>query len=226
MPKDRLWVLDFDRCLGDIDALYGRLQELIESRGILPPGKLGQLRQQIETSGGSFDALGETKALLSQELYEELLHTYVHDLTNDEYLLSGAREFLSWLHVKKRPFMIMTYGQEEWQLAKLRRAGLSDLAHMVTPVSAKGGLITGWRQDGYFAIPRDKIANSNLLPERVEEIVLVDDKAKAFADVPTGLRGYWIQSGALLPSQQGEVPDSVRTVSSFQEIMQRESDIA
>ncbi|HEY0965409.1 MAG TPA: hypothetical protein VGE13_02920 [Candidatus Saccharimonadales bacterium] len=224
MIKDNtLWILDFDRCLGDIDMLYERLQFLIESREILPIGRLDELRRQTEASGGSFDALGECRALLASDAYEELLDIYIYEPTNDEYLLPGGYEFLSWLNMTDRPFMIMTYGQEEWQLAKLKRTGLSDAACMVTPTSVKAGLIAKWQQADHFRIPRDKIMNSARLPDQVKNIILVDDKARAFIDAPTNLRGYWVQARTLLPSQEGTVPDSVKIVSSFQEIIQYES---
>lgn len=76
-------------------------------------------------------------------------------------------------------------------------------------------------------IPLSEIAHSENLPPFTEEIILVDDKAKAFkGSKPAGLRGYWLQHGPLIVSQMGEVPDGIVAVQSFDSIMRLESQAA
>lgn len=53
-----------------------------------------------------------------------------------------------------------------------------------------------------------------------KSVVLVDDKARAFDDLPElSARGYWLKAEHLLASQQGNVPANVRPILSLHEIL-------
>lgn len=222
----RLWVLDFDRCLGDSDALYEALERLLEERGLFSVQELAKIRHEVERSGGSFDPLRELQRGISHEQFDALVVAYTGETQPDEYLLPGAADLLGRLGEQGEPHMILTYGGEAWQRAKLARAGLAEVPTLIMTHAAKAKEIESWRDDDGFSLDTAAIMHGDRLPVSVCEIVLVDDKAKAFAGAGKDVRGYWVKTGELLASQQGTVPSQVVSVSSLIDILTREFEAA
>lgn len=227
---DRLFVLDLDRCL-ITDRAYKVLDDVVATSGIVNPSIFREARQKREASGGSFDSIGW---LIQQDDFSEqqrtqLLAQYVEQarsLGGDALLAPGARQLLEKLQRSVIPHMIMTYGGQANQRAKLQAAALENVPSMIVDHKNKAGYIARWWDEttGLYTVPMDN--NDSL---QVRTVILVDDKAAAFRELLPApfARGYWVQFGELLASQKGDVPLNVISVKSFQEIIDHEKlDIA
>ncbi len=216
----RLYVLDFDRTLGDTNALNDALIRLV---GTMYPGLekelLGQV-QAAERDGASFVTLDAVQNLLEPEEYAQLCEKFLESQKDDEYLLPGAKALLEYIATNGYDVRIVSYGEPVWQELKLRASGLADsVPFLIVPNPSKSATVLEWRQDdGTFIVPGAE------QPRPYDEVVIVDDKARAFGVWDEGLVGYWVNSGGeLLPSQQGEVPEGVRTARSLQEVIASEA---
>lgn len=225
--NNTFFAIDFDRCLGDVGALYEQLVDTIIHLGYANVEELHEVRSQVEASGGSFDAIAYLRETAGEEAVNSVIAAYLHATVDmARFLLPGARELLDWLAAEKIPHGIMTYGGEEWQRAKIRRAGCGNVSTLVTRRPQKGEIIASWydHQRGVYQVPEEYNA-----PGAIASIVLVDDKATAFNGLEgaVGSRGYWVRpSGAqLLASQSGDVPTNVRIVQSLHNIVNYEQNI-
>jgi hypothetical protein len=222
---ERFWAIDFDRCLGDTAALYELFIETVSLLGLVEAGNLQMIREQARASGGSSDIISYLfdRQLIARESFPSLARAFQERVRSQPggVLEKGAREFLEYLVRTDQSFGIMTYGGEVWQRLKIAASGLGEMSCMIVSSPQKGQIIAQWyHQDkAGFAVPQE--LNSGRLWAR--EVVLIDDKATAFTDLPDQARGYWLQlSDLLLPSQRGDVPDRVAIVKSFGEIVGRE----
>jgi len=222
---DRLFVLDLDRCL-ITDRAYSVLDDVVVMSGIVHPDSFRKARQEHEASGGSFDSISWLMRQngFSESQRNQLLAQYIEQaqrLGSDTLLAPGARAFLAKLQDAAIPHMIMTYGGQTNQLAKLQAAGLESIPSMIVDHKNKADYIAKWWDEiaGLYTIP---MGSNNLI--QVRTVILVDDKATAFTNLLPApfARGYWVQFGELLLSQEGPVPSNVTPVKSFQEIFHRE----
>jgi len=222
---ERLFVLDLDRCL-ITERAYAVLDKVVAESGMVDRQHFMQARERREASGGSFDSIAW---LMGQEgfgrqEYEQLLSQYVaraKGLGHDALLAPGARSLLDRLEQQSIPHAIMTYGGRANQLAKLKAAGLENAPFIIVDHKHKAEFITAWW---------DKATKSFTAPLstgviRARTAVLVDDKATAFRDLlpEPDARGYWVRSGRLLPSQEGDVPPNVTTIGNLLEIIEHEN---
>ena len=216
-PTKPLFALDFDRCLGDVQALYGLLESVIEEQGVMSKQQLMQARREVEISGGSFDALTYIAQHKGPDSVAQLLKAYqARNCKDANFLLPGAAELFEYLKSKELRYFIITYGGENWQRAKIARSGITNVPVVVVDSSQKGSVLASWYDDRSlsFQLPG--------YPQyQAPSIVLVDDKAAAFSGLPAAplARGYWLKSADLLPSQAGEVPENVRIIKSLGEIV-------
>jgi len=216
LPASVVVLLDLDRCLLDtnsfIRAFYDALEpELARS--------LRDAQRDIEASGGSFDLAETIKGRVSESEWRTIRCHFLEVSGGATYLYDGARELMEWLRVHEVPFAIVTYGGKEWQCLKQRTVRLEHIPMIVVDTSAKGKVIDSWRDsDGLFRLPIENVA----LPPSVHRVVLVDDKAVAFHDLPEGAEGIQITfDDALLPTQRGGLPVGVRVARGF-DAVQRE----
>ena len=221
------WAIDFDRCIGNVDELYGLLEGVMAEIAPLNIGQLESARKEVELSGGSFDVLGYLRDItkINQATYEQVLRIFLERARSmrQQLLEPGAEVLFAYLEGCNVPYAIVSYGNPIWQHLKIQAVGYGALPICITNYPEKGRLIAGWYDDfsGRFAIPSD-VTGSDVLV--VDSVVLVDDKAKAFDDLPLGARGYWVKSlsGELLRSQQGSVPKQVISVRGLEAIIEVE----
>jgi hypothetical protein len=215
---DTFFVLDFDRCIGDTDGIQAVLEKvLLQETGILP-SLLSASRTQIESTGRTFDTIRHVQALLSEAgnpvSWEHLREALIAEASSADLLLPDARNLLRKLQDSNLAYGIITYGIEEaWQLTKLELTGLLDVPHLVTRIETKGELLSGWKQpDGSFIVP--PALSKDFVPKQVSKLIFLDDKAKSFWSMPSGVEGVHIVApgGNNLPSQQGELPSHVTDV--------------
>lgn len=211
---DSFFVLDFDRCTGDTDGIQAVLEKVLEEAGI-SVDKFHETRAQIEAEGKTFDTIHRVRLLLEEArvniTWPQLRERLLEVAKTRDLLLPHARELFLMLRERNIRHGIITYGVEEaWQLTKLEAAGLLNIPHLVTHIEEKGQLLTGWKQDnGMFLIP--PALSEDFRTVAVAELVFLDDKARSFKGIPTGVRGVHVVApgGNILPVQQGEVPASV-----------------
>ncbi len=213
----RLYVLDFDRTLGDTN---GFSKALLDAYDQVLPGAARDLERQMElaeSTGVSFVTLDAARDLLGKADFARVLKLFMEQASGDRFLLPGARRLLDFIKKNDYDARIVSYGDTEWQELKLRACGLAkELDYEIITSPQKTEVVLGWkRSDGLFQIPGTMVA--------YDEVIIVDDKARAFSHWGSGLVGYWIQDGSeLLPSQQGNVPEAVVVVDSLDEIVKRE----
>lgn len=221
------WAIDFDRCIGNVDELYGLLEAVMAEIAPLDIGQLESARKEVELSGGSFDVLGYLRDItkIDQATYEQVLRTFLERARSmrQQLLEPGAEALFAYFEECNVPYAIVSYGNPIWQRLKIQAVGYGALPICITNYPEKGRLVAGWYDDfsGRFTIPSD-ITGSNALI--VNNVVLVDDKAKAFDGLPLAARGYWVKplSGELLGSQQGSIPEQVISVRGLGAIIEAE----
>lgn len=221
------WAIDFDRCIGNVDRLYELLEAIVTEVASLDVAQLESARQEVELSGGSFDVLGYLRDMtkIDQATYEQVLRTFLeraHPI-RQQLLEPGAEALFAYLEQYEIPYAIVSYGNPAWQLLKIQAVGHGALPIHVTHYPEKGRLIASWfdQPSGHFIIPQDITGSDTLI---VDEVVLIDDKAKAFDGLPLTARGYWVKSlsGMLLASQEGSVPERVMSAQGLEAVIEME----
>lgn len=217
------YVLDFDRCLGDTEALHDVLVEAVTSLTPITQGMLDAARQATEASGGSFDTekyvSGQLKASGGDVSWRHIREDFLRRAQARDMLLSHAGELLEELRARGEAFGILTHGGQEWQRAKLIGSRLGWVPALVTNTPRKGEVLRSWQQpDRRFLLPRELSPR----PLIASELVLIDDKLISFADIPSGVRGYHVAWPGVksLASQAGALPPSVTTVQGMGGIIQ------
>lgn len=221
---DTFYAIDFDRCLSDTDKLDKIFYQLVVDYKELDPDLLLKARNDIEDNGGSFDQVKALQQLLAPQRLQKFFNEFVRRSLTEDVLCSGANNLLDSLEKNKKTFGIVSYGNPEWQSIKMKASGVDTIPALITDHKRKGEIIASWQQnDKTFLIPPALISDGVSI--QVETVVLIDDKAVAFSNLPPEARGYWAQplSGVLLPSQVGEVSENVRIVRGLDEIITFES---
>jgi hypothetical protein len=218
------YAIDFDRCLSDTEKLDEIFYQLIAEYKELDSDQLLKAKNEIENNGGSFDQVEALQSLLSPEKLQELFDEFIERALAQDTLCPGASELLKSLEQNKRTFGIVSYGNPLWQTIKMKASGVDTLPALITDHKRKGEIIASWQQgDKTFLIP--SIFSADGVSIQAKTVVLIDDKAVAFGDLPDEARGYWVQSlsGIILPSQTGDIPENVRIAHGLSQIMAFES---
>lgn len=207
---ETVFILDFDRCLGN-EALYVVFEGIIAATDGVDTQKLNMDRAEIEASGESFDMLRWLKSeVAGTGLAETISADYLRkgrELGGDAFLAPGAKELLAYFKMNQIPHMILTYGGDEYQELKLRVSGLNRIHHEIVSSRNKGRHIVGWWNDAQnaFVVPFE---DGTIVSAR--ELVLIDDKAVSFEDLPPQAHGYWVRNkSSLYTSQKGELATNV-----------------
>jgi hypothetical protein len=214
------FVLDFDRTLLDTGRVVARFEDFLMGAYPRLAVSLRNDREQVEKSGGSYDVVAAL-ALQADVPVDEILRQFVASCASAEYFLPGAEELLGRLKSMATRYGVMTYGGVQWQQTKLQLVGIVDEASMIIPSRGKGVRIADWRSvSGLYRIP-DELGGGE-----VDRVVLVDDKAVEFEQLPVdgNAQGYLLRSEAcpLLHSQKGEVGENVTVVHSLRAVMEHE----
>ncbi len=222
---ETFYVLDFDRCLGDIEASFEILKQVVQELAVGSGDSLQEVREGVESSGGSFSALKHLAELNPDMDLDAVGKLFVRRarLEKGRLLEPGAIELIEFLISTNRGFCIMSYGDEKWQMLKINASGLSDVANIIVPSRHKSAYIAKWLNDKkQFIIPSDFFADNQ--PRLAAEVVLIDDKIMAFDGLPVGARGYLVQSGPKKHdnSQVTRLLSSVKVVKKIDEIIKYE----
>jgi hypothetical protein len=218
---DRFFVLDFDRCLGNIDANLALLDEITQNLSNFKHGSI-RIPHDVTRAGG--------KPFLIFEYFRIHYPDIDIDILCDAYiklawsrpgclLNSGADELLRFLIQKKYDFCIMSFGDKLWQETKITAAGLGDIPKLIVSSEGKGRRIAGWFDDSNetFAIPG--VCYADGASRLAKNLILIDDKIIAFDGLPTAARGYLVQDKNL---QSLGLPQSIKHVNNLQEIIRLE----
>lgn len=219
---ENFYVIDFDRCLGNVDASFSLLQSIIGEMGLVSADEFAKVRADTEARGESFTVFGYLKDYTTDEITQRVVDEFMRrgkDATSGSLLEAGAQEFVSWLDENHKHYGIMSYGDRIWQSTKIAASGLGKIACMIVDNPKKAGVITTWRNDvnGQYELPQVFGGYTT------NEIVLIDDKATAFDNLPEGTRGYWVvKDGHPLAFQNGAVPSVVTRVEQIDQIIDLE----
>lgn len=203
MRVPQLVVLDFDRMLSDVEASTERLYAIATDFNI-DVTALEAARRNAEQDGGSFAPLNIIKELLDERALRLLVGRY-KALKGYEVLFPDVAPFIRRLEAAGIPHMVLTYGVSElWQLCKVRASAYAGPVEILDHAD-KGRHIASWRDDAGVYVFEDKRQG---LRFEAESVCLLDDKAKAFADLPEDCTGFWVKrSEVLLPNQRGSIPE-------------------
>ena len=202
---DFLYVLDLDRTLINSQVAADAVYQAAEENGI-SKSELEELQKQVEGSNGSFDVLEAIKQKLSEatsaeetdeEASADELETklatikarFLDVIDRDALLYDGAQALIEQLESEDIyiPYVIATYGGEDWQKWKLEAAGLIDKDYIVTTTELEKGawIAREWLQDdGMYVPPLEEGERKQRL--KAKHVVVVDDKRKSFVGLPAG----------------------------------------
>ncbi|HET8884487.1 MAG TPA: hypothetical protein VFM68_03375 [Candidatus Saccharimonadales bacterium] len=223
------WALDFDRCLGNTEALYELFAAVLHEHNIISVDELRAIRRKVEATGGSFNVVSY---LLDHHILDEqqllvLEEEYVRRGRLQETLVQpGIHDLLAFLD--KRPgthYGIVTQGNPRWQLLKIKAAGLDNLHCSVVDSVHKAAKIAGWYDDTVhaYAIPAILTGGATESSVYAAEVVLVDDKPQAFTGIHQATRGYWVWPHVQQPLSGSVVAEQVRRVENLAAIVDTES---
>ncbi len=221
---ETFYAIDFDRCLSDTYKLDTVFYEVVDEHKDVDGDKLRSERRHIEDSGGSFDEVQALQKQIGTSALLDFFDTFIERAREKDMLSDGARELIDALEARDKPFGIVSYGGPEWQRIKMQASGVENIPTLITNHKKKGAIIKSWQQqDNRFLVPADLTTTDE--PITVDTVVLMDDKATAFSELPPGARGYWIQSPShpLLLSQVGSVPPTVQIAKGLREVISLES---
>lgn len=219
---ETFFVIDFDRCIGNVDASFNLLATVLGELSIIKKSDLQLIRLATEAKGESFDAINYITELYPEIDFDNVKKMYIERAENirKDLLEPGADEYMQYLSSRGDKYCIMTYGSQRWQQLKIEGAGFSKVPLVIVNNKRKGDYIANWfdKHNRRFNIPG--ICFSNGGGSIAKEVVLVDDKATAFVGLPAGARGYLVQGSAKISSSDtGVIPNSVKRVSRINQII-------
>jgi hypothetical protein len=224
---DTFFVVDFDRCLGNIEGSFDILKEVVQDLGIIDGQIFKSIREEVESNGLTFAALEYiVRNYKSVNLNDiELMYSERAKLEPERLLEPGALEFVNFLKQMKRDFCIMSFGDKRWQTIKIKSSGVGDVHAVIVRKAEKSEYIRDWwdKENQGFIIPgecfRDNVSRWS------KGVVLVDDKVSAFLNLPMEARGYYVTRSASKFTQKNieKLPRSVREVSRIDDIITYES---
>lgn len=217
---DTFYAVDFDRCLGNVDACFGLLQSVIVDMTDVDISELLAARSHVEATGETFLVFEYLGSITTPQNAQAIESEFIRrGMAHPGSLLEpGARELLDWLATDKRQYGIITHGETRWQIAKIHAAGLGDLPRMIASHKNKAAFVASW-QDGEsgYVIDENVFGGESV---RADHVVLIDDRAVAFEGLPVSARGYWVViDGVVKPFQQGELPANVTQVQHINDII-------
>lgn len=203
LANHRYWAVDFDRCLGDVDALFNHYLEVLRDYHDIDPREVAAARARVEKSKGSFDLIGYLlkNGILTDNELDLVGKEYVaRTVADPEVLMSGASEFLAYLESNYHGrHGIITFGNPYWQRLKVAAAGLADVPCKVVDSPYKAREIAGWYDEvrRRYIVPSPLMDDVDAHGQQVHEVILVDDKEVAFDGMHRATRGYLVAEQAI-----------------------------
>ncbi len=225
---DTFFVVDFDRCLGNIEGSFDILKEVVHDLGIVNRQIFESMRIDAESNGLTFSALEQiTNHYPSVNMNDiEKLYLKRAILEPDNLLEPGAKDFINFLRNTNRNFCIMSFGDKRWQTIKIQSSGIGNIPTAIVRSTNKSEYIRKWLNlnNGKFNIPKKFFAES--VAKVSNEVVLIDDKISAFKNLPKEARGYYVSgsSSKNKVKQSESLPKGVIQVLRIDEIINLESD--
>lgn len=180
--------------------------------------------EEAEITGVSFSVLEYTKSNypnidlgVIKKAYSERAKS-----VKDSLLESGAIKFINFLRSTDRNFCIMSYGEKTWQNLKILSTGIVDIPILIVSSHKKGSLIANWLDASsrrYFIPKKCFLDNKSRV---ANEIILIDDKIRAFDNLPDSARGYLVTRSINRSQFIRKVPTRVEVVDSVDEIISLE----
>jgi len=203
----------------DFDSVIGMLTE--------------QKYKDCVAIGESFDARSFVAGLVTPENLKKIDDANSDAIKGVDLLNPGARELIKYAADGSMGF-ITTYAKNpETQVRKMTDAGIVEhVPYLVTEHLDKGSIFNAWKDpNGGFNIPLNEITfpvsqyRDMDAAIHVDRIAHGDDKAGSFEGAPNeDFTGYLYRNPdyEVLPSQNGEVPDSVIVVAGIRQIIEIE----
>ncbi len=228
MPEviDTFFALDFDRCLGDYEASIRLTREVVDELSVIE-GRAFQLsHDETAAKRVTFHAMDYIRENDPNADIAIIQDTFLERarMAPGSLLEPGAYEFMDFLRTTGHSHCIISFGDKGWQTTKINAAGLGDIVKVIVSNEFKSKYISEWFDEntGHFIVPGECFHDGK--SKEAREIVLIDDKLKAFDGMHPKARGYLLQSVArIYISPQGKVPKNVKRVTRLDEIIEHES---
>lgn len=195
---DEFYVIDFDRCIGNVDASFELLKVVLDKLSIIKIKDIQKARLDAESNGLSFDAIDYVLKTGSCVDLDAIKRTYIElaEPIKDKLLEEGAFEFIDYLKKTKKNFCIMSYGNECWQSLKFKAVDITDKPLVLVKNKRKGSHIASWLNEmtDKFDIPGTCFVDG--ISRVARTVILIDDKAVAFEGLPGSATGYLVQGSA------------------------------
>lgn len=213
-------ILDLDRTLLNTEMIGLMYEAIIRQKDARLADDLLLAKKEVESRGISFDLHDFVKKSVSHDTQVDFDKHLIEQCSQQSVLNDGATQLLGSLKQRDVAHGILTFGNPGWQKLKLEASGLDYLPALISGERHKSHLIRSWQTvNGDFVLPDELAGHEMGTSQLVSSIVLIDDKAVSFQDLPMNVTGIWYKpSDELMLSQQGEVPGSVQTVRHFDQL--------
>lgn len=223
---ETFYLLDYDRCLGDYEANFELAKKIVDETTNVSGEEFHAAHDSIKVGGVSFRILEYLAEKDPDFIQGSFMNEYIRraGLKPGCLLEPGAVQFIDSLRVSGHHFCIMSFGDKDWQRTKITGAGLGDMVRLIVSTEHKGRYIGEWfdEETSHFIVPGECFSDGE--SRKAKEVVLIDDKLKAFDGFHPKARGYLLQSVArIYISPQGKVPKNVKRVTRLDEIIEHES---
>lgn len=212
--KHRYWVIDFDRCLGNVDVLFEHYLDVLCDHHRIDAESIVTARRKVEASKGSFDVVSYliSNGLLTDNELQLVGEGFIRRSAGDaRVLMPGAQEFLRYLKLCfEGRYGVVTFGNPYWQQLKISAAGLGGMPHMVVNSPQKASYIATWydNQAERYILPKSLLNSHSGAHQTIKEVVLVDDKPKAFDGLHAMTSGYLVTQR----TEDSDIPMSIGRV--------------
>ncbi|MCA9309494.1 HAD hydrolase-like protein, partial [Candidatus Saccharibacteria bacterium] len=149
---NHVWLLDFDRTISSVDVVSRMVTHVCDDMG-LDYSLLEREHARTEARGESFVVTKLFKQLWPQ-FYAEFQER-LHQVDHLESVFPDAAAFIDGLGKRGERFVIITFGDREWQMMKLRFSGLADRPYIVCASPHKSDLIRSWQHGTMFKLSLD-----------------------------------------------------------------------
>lgn len=204
--ESHCWLLDLDRTISSVDTVMVAVEYVCNKLDI-NYDNIKQQQQITESRGESFFVLSAIKKMAPNK-FKQFCSKF-GAIDHIDSLYSDARRFIDRLVIGNKRFIVITYGDTEWQYLKIKLAGLDTTPYIICDTPKKCDLIESYRSKTGFNIK----TNTDYI--ECTNVTLVDDKLEAFDDIGKNVKGYLIdRKGIILNDLK-----NAKVIHSFDEIL-------